>query len=274
MGTVRVMTWNVWWRFGERWRERQIGIAATLAAHQPDIVGLQESWAAREASQAAVLAAPLGLHSVFAGPSLPDLPDPPEPDSPEAGDHDGVDLGLAILSRWPIRHSWTHRLPSSREERPVALVAAVDHPDGILHVVCACAEYHAHLADDHLAQTQELARLVIELSARDDALPVLLIGDLNAGPDTPEISALTAGDALTDAWAAGAAESDGITLSAALPDAPLGAAKQLNRRIDYLMFRPSISGSAPKVTRAAVVDEPVNGLHPSDHFAVVADLDL
>ena len=47
--------------------------------------------------------------------------------SPEAPED--VGLGLAILSRWPIRHSWTHRLPSSRAERPVALVAAVDHPD-------------------------------------------------------------------------------------------------------------------------------------------------
>lgn len=267
---MRVMTWNVWWRFGDRWRERQIGIAASLAAHRPDIVGLQESWSAREASQAAVLAAPLGLHSVFGGPSLPDLPDPPESD-----DHDGVGLGLAILSRWPIRHSWTHRLPSSRAERPVALVAAVDHPDGVLHVVCACAEYHAHLAEDHLAQTRELARLVTDLSARDGALPVLLVGDLNAGPDTPEISALTDGDALTDAWTRrGGGDGDGVTLSAAHPDAPLGAVKQLNRRIDYVMFRPAAGGSAPKVTHAAVLDEPLNGLYPSDHFPVVVDLAL
>ncbi|MBB5787810.1 endonuclease/exonuclease/phosphatase family protein [Jiangella mangrovi] len=258
------MTWNVWWRFGERWRERQIGIAATLAAHQPDIVGLQESWSVREASQAAVLAAPLGLHSVYGGPSLPD--------PIEAPGHDGVDLGLAILSRWPIRHAWTHRLPTSRAERPVALVAAVEHPDGVLHVVCACAEHHAHLADDHLAQTRELARLVTDLSARDGDLPVLLVGDLNAGPDTPEIATLTSGDALTDAWTAGGADGDGVTLSAAHPDAPLGAVKQLNRRIDYVMFRPSIGGSVPKVTRTAVVDEPVNGLYPSDHFAVIVDL--
>lgn len=33
--TIRLITWNVWWRFGERWRERQVGIAATLAAQQP-----------------------------------------------------------------------------------------------------------------------------------------------------------------------------------------------------------------------------------------------
>lgn len=130
MGTVRAMTWNVWWQFGDRWRERQIGIAATLAAHRPDVVGLQESWAGRESSQAEVLAAPLGLHSVFGGPSLPDPVEEPG--------HDGVDLGLAILSRWPIRHAWTHRLPSSRTTAPVALVAAVDHPRGA-STTCCCA---------------------------------------------------------------------------------------------------------------------------------------
>ncbi|TDD68597.1 hypothetical protein E1262_15205 [Jiangella aurantiaca] len=263
---MRVMTWNVWWRFGERWRERQIGIAATLVALRPDIVGLQESWAAREASQAVVLAAPLGLHSVFAGPSLPHPIEEPG--------HDGVDLGLAILSRWPIRHSWTHRLPSSREQPPVALIAVVEHPDGPLYVVCTCAEHHAHLADDHLAQTRALARLVTDLSSLGGTLPVLLVGDLNAGPDTPEITALTDGDTLTDAWTASGAVGEGVTLSAALPDAPLGAVKQLNRRIDYVMFRPSTGGPAPAVKSAAVLDEPVEGLYPSDHFAVVADLAL
>jgi endonuclease/exonuclease/phosphatase family metal-dependent hydrolase len=131
------------------------------------------------------------------------------------------------------------------------------------------------LGDDHLAQTRELAQLVTDLSARDGALPVLLLGDLNAGPDTPEIDALTSGDALTDVWTRrGGGDGDGVTLSAALPVAPLGAVKQLNRRIDYIMFRPSIGGSAPKVTSAVVVDEPLNGLYPSDHFPVVADLDL
>lgn len=39
--TLRLMTWNPWWRFGERWGERQMGIAATLAVQQPDIIGPQ-----------------------------------------------------------------------------------------------------------------------------------------------------------------------------------------------------------------------------------------
>ncbi|PZF81568.1 endonuclease/exonuclease/phosphatase family protein [Jiangella anatolica] len=261
---MRAMTWNVWWRFGDEWMERQIGIAATLATHRPDIVGLQETWATRESSQAAVLAAPLGMHSVFGGPSLPHPIEEPG--------HDGVGLGLAILSRWPIRHAWTHRLPSSRDQVPVALIAAVDHPTGRLHVVCVCAEHHAHLAEDHLAQTRELAALATDLSALGD--PVLLLGDLNAGPDTPEIAALTGDGTVTDAWTASGADGDGVTLSAALPMAPLGATKQLNRRIDYILFRAPDGTKPPKVHTATVLDQPVGGLYPSDHFAVVADLEL
>ncbi|TDE13101.1 endonuclease/exonuclease/phosphatase family protein [Jiangella asiatica] len=264
--TVRVMTWNVWWRFGERWRDRQIGVAATLAAHQPDVVGLQESWTSRESSQAEVLAAPLGLYSVAAGPSLPDLPA-----APGSPDHDDVGLVVCVLSRWPIRHSWTHPLPSSRAERPVALVVAVEHPRGPLYVLCACAEYHAHLADDHLAQTRELARLVTDLSTRDSSLPVILVGDLNAGPDSPVIQALTT--ELTDAWVAGGGAGDGVTLSSAVPFAPRGAFEQLDRRIDYVLVR-AAAGDPPKVTRTYVVDETVNGLHPSDHYAVVADISI
>ena len=28
---VRAMTWNIWWRFGPRWQDRQPGIRQTLA---------------------------------------------------------------------------------------------------------------------------------------------------------------------------------------------------------------------------------------------------
>jgi endonuclease/exonuclease/phosphatase family metal-dependent hydrolase len=263
-----LITWNVWWRFGERWRERQVGIAATLAAQQPDIIGLQESWASRESSQPEVLAASLGMYSAFAGPSLPT-----EPESP---DHVDVDLGIAVLSRWPIRHSWVHALPTSREVAPVAIVTAIEHPRGTLYTVCTCLEYHAHLADDHLAQARELARLAADLGARGSDLPVIVLGDMNAGPDEPGIDALTG--ELVDAWELPIdkprTDVDGVTLSSAVPFAPFEAVKQLDRRIDYVFIRPLLVGEMPTVLRAQVVTDTLDGLHPSDHYAVVADLAL
>ena len=41
---MRVMVWNVWWRFGGNWREREESIHATLEAYRPDVLGLIESW--------------------------------------------------------------------------------------------------------------------------------------------------------------------------------------------------------------------------------------
>jgi endonuclease/exonuclease/phosphatase family metal-dependent hydrolase len=51
---LRVMTWNLWWRFGS-WRTRFVGIRAVLHAQRPDIIGLQEVWHDRRANLAAKL---------------------------------------------------------------------------------------------------------------------------------------------------------------------------------------------------------------------------
>jgi endonuclease/exonuclease/phosphatase family metal-dependent hydrolase len=45
---MRVMTWNLWWRFGGNWREREVGIISRLEEVQPDVVGLQEVWVEKE----------------------------------------------------------------------------------------------------------------------------------------------------------------------------------------------------------------------------------
>jgi endonuclease/exonuclease/phosphatase family metal-dependent hydrolase len=52
---VRILTWNLWWRFGP-WRQRRDAIAAVLADVQPDVCGLQEVWASPAGHLAAVLA--------------------------------------------------------------------------------------------------------------------------------------------------------------------------------------------------------------------------
>src|SRR5215203_1609903 len=93
---VRVMTWNIWWRFDPLWRERQPKIVQTLRDVDPDVVALQEVWATEETTQAHELAAELGWHAAFAAPSYPPAPDPPE-----LPDQEGVSLGIGLLSRWP-----------------------------------------------------------------------------------------------------------------------------------------------------------------------------
>ena len=84
--TVRAMTWNIWWRFGPRWRDRQPGIKDTITRFSPDIVALQEVWSSNETTQADELAKSLGMYAVFASPSYP-----PAPTGTDVSDFDGVE---------------------------------------------------------------------------------------------------------------------------------------------------------------------------------------
>ena len=80
-----------------RWRDRQPGIEATIRRFSLDIVALQEVWSSDETTQADELAKSLGMYAVFAAPSYP-----PAPTGTDLPDFEGVDLGIAVLSRWPI----------------------------------------------------------------------------------------------------------------------------------------------------------------------------
>jgi endonuclease/exonuclease/phosphatase family metal-dependent hydrolase len=262
------MTWNVWWRFGGNWGEREFGIRSTLAEHRPDVVGLQETWAGDGTSQARVLADALGMDAAFAPTSLPPAPDPVE-----TPDQRGIAVGIGLLSRWPIIATEVHDLPNDERggRPPTALLATLDHPDGPLHAVVSCTEWEPRYAGDHRAQCRALAALVTE-PRFDGALPVLLVGDLNAAPDQPEMRPLL--DVLVDTWAAGGGDPGAVTLDSAVPFAPLEATKQIDRRIDHILARPGRSDGDVTVRRAFLAgDRPVDGLFPSDHYAVAVDLD-
>ncbi len=65
--TLRVMTWNVWGRFGP-WQEREAALIRTLETLAPDVVTLQECWRDRSGQDQAVhLARALGYHSAYGG---------------------------------------------------------------------------------------------------------------------------------------------------------------------------------------------------------------
>jgi endonuclease/exonuclease/phosphatase family metal-dependent hydrolase len=188
------------------------------------------------------------------------------PDPPETADQRGIDLGVGLLSRWPISRLVEHRLPARRRPvRPVVLVATVAAPAGDLDFAVACVEWEPEYADDHVAQTTELARIV---AAGEHA--VVVAADLNAAPGGPELAPLL--DVLVDTWAAGGGDPDAATLSSANPYAPRAAAKQIDRRIDHVLAR-----AAPG-RRLAVDGVRLAGTDPdkppSDHYAVVADLRL
>lgn len=258
---MRVMTWNIWWRFGDRWRERHDAILATLAASRPDIVGLQEVWGTGPgANDARDLADKLGMHAVFAAPSLP-----PPPPGAQAG---GGEVGIALLSRWPVASVDRHRFRSAhRPEEIATIVAVVDHPAGPLHVLVSCLDWEPGSTGPRRAQIRELTGMLHDPS-RDGDLPVVLLADFNTSPDTPEMRDLT-GTAV-DAWAV-AGTGPGITMSTTNPFTDAGE-WQRNHRIDYVIVRPGRPGDAVHVERAELAGDVVDGVYPSDHFAVMADL--
>ncbi|POX47964.1 endonuclease/exonuclease/phosphatase family protein [Streptomyces sp. Ru72] len=259
---MRVVTWNVWGCFGP-WRDRAPRLLETLATLRPDIVCLQETWVTHDTGQADDLAAQLGMQAVFSRSRMPE----PAP-APNA-----VELGLAILGRWPILEYRRERLPDGTDgplpatDPSVALVVTFDHPAGPLHVVTACPDWHADRSQARLSQIQALAALLTD-PALDGPLPVILAADLNSCPDTSEFQALTR--VLVDTWAAACAGQPGYTFTT--NNSFVGSDEWLAEgRIDHILARSGMPAH-PLIVRAAALagtSEPA----PSDHFAVVADLE-
>lgn len=80
---------------------------------------------------------------------------------------------------------------------------------------------------------------------------------------------------MVDAWVAGGEAADaGHTLSTSNPLAPRAASHLIDQRIDYVLARPGTPERPVVVERAFVAGGPQDGLHPSDHYAVVADFRL
>jgi len=261
---MRVMVWNVWWRFGDDWRAREKGILATLETYRPDVLGLVESWSGDGTDQPHRLASAFGMHSAWVPATEVALAD---------GDHPGIDSGLGLVSRWPILEVGPREVPHRQRggPRPYALLATVDHPRGPLHVIVAGTEWEERFADDHLAQTRFLAGLATD-PGLDGPLPVLLLADLNASADQVELAPLR--DSMVDTWEAAGGDPAAVTLDGRLPIAPRDAVKQLDRRIDHVFARPGRPGTPLAVHGAFVAgDRPIGTVYPSDHYAVGVDLE-
>jgi endonuclease/exonuclease/phosphatase family metal-dependent hydrolase len=257
--TVRAMTWNIWWRFGPRWQDRQPGILATLERLRPDVLALQEVWSSDDTTQARELAKMLDMHEVFAAPSYPPTPT------------DEIGLGIAVLSRWPIvDHEITTMPARHRAWDPCTLTVRAEHPAGPLPIVATCLDYGVPYTDDRIAQGQLVASLGTD-PRLDGPCPILVMGDMNATAESPVLRAL--GEVMTDAWIAGGGPHDAVTLPSTHPSAPLEAGPQMvDQRIDHIFFRPGREDQHVIVEHAQLAGEAVSGTFPSDHRAVVADL--
>lgn len=274
---MRVLTWNLWWRFGP-WEQRRHAILDVLRAERPDVCGLQEVWEAGGENLAGWLAAELGMHWAWA-------PGEVFPHWRGSGGEPGAGVGNAVLSRWPVTERAVERLPAGDgpEEVRVALFARIGAPGG--PVPFFTTHLHAGPAGSAVrcVQAAALARFVASRRGRG-AFPPVVTGDFNAQPESDELrlfgGMLTApavpGQVLVDVWRSAGPDEPWATWDLANPYlAPphVAAAAPYSTRIDYIHTGLPGPGGAGRVTAVRRAGHgPVAGVWASDHAAVVAEL--
>lgn len=284
--TVRVATWNVWWRFGDH-QARAVGLVQELGRINADVVCLQEV----AADVAAGMEQPPAVQLIgdAAGPDAPDIRASQAADLASTLDlphwrfawrsgHDGVAFGNAILSRHPIRRAATLALDpvDQRDEGRNALLAVIDAPTGPIVIATTHLNFLWHHSHVRQVQVQQVCRWLADFRPADT--PVILTGDLNADPMSDEVRMLTGRAAspvphlgFHDAWEV-AGDGPGNTWVRAnghTPDPPL----EPDKRIDYILCSYPLSNARGVAVHAEVFGtEPVSGQHPSDHLGVLADV--
>jgi endonuclease/exonuclease/phosphatase family metal-dependent hydrolase len=194
-------------------------------------------------------------------------------------DHPDSDaFGNVVASRWPIDEHAVVPLPGveSGEHRSV-LAARIDSPEGTLPFLTT--HFNWKLDDGHVRERQAVAVAALARTwAADAPLPPVVVGDLNAEPDSNEVRFLCGLAALAgrsayfqDAWRV-AGLGPGYTWDNANPFA--AHALEPNRRIDYVLVGPPMGPHGRgRIENARLgFTEPRGDVFPSDHFGVVADL--
>ncbi len=257
---LRVLSWNLGGRGGP-WEARLGAIDATLRAVDPDVVALQEVWEEEGGrSEGAILAGALGFRHAYAIRYA----------------IDGVAIGNAVLSRWPIAGFEVRPLaaPPELEELRNVVRADVDGPRGPLQIYTT----HLNWRFDQSAVRQEQVRAVARFVAETRrGCPLVLAGDFNAVPEADEIRMLTGRAAVPvpglvfhDAWEAAGNLEAGFTWTNDNPYARMDL--EPDRRIDYVFVGWPGKGGAGQVLGCRLVGDPVDGVHPSDHLGVLAEV--
>ena len=238
---IRVMTYNIQAGGG-----KLENVAEAIRRATPDIVALQEvdvHWHDRSAfaDQATQLSKSLGMHARFAPIYRIPSADPARPPR---------EYGLALLSKCPILSFTNHTLIRLSTQQanaapapmPGFLEASVNLGSATVRVFNTHLDYRA----DPAIRQKQVAEMLGIIGASPG--PTLLLGDLNAQPQAPELQPLFG--KLKDVWSS--REDPGFTYPAALPV----------RRIDYILASPHFRSRSVRV--------PVTTA--SDHRPVVADL--
>lgn len=271
--TIRVVTLNLWGEQGPLARRLAL-CEQQLRALRPDVLALQE---VREIpgqleNTAASLARALQLHWVFA----------------ETLQWGGGAEGLAILSRVPIlAHDHTALPHATASERRIVLSAALDFAGTPVAAFTTHLNYRMGHGCEREDQVEAVDRYIAATTAKltPAAALTLLMGDFNATPDSDELRFLRGLHSLRERRTyyqdAFLVHSDrerdaGLTWSRRNPYTQRLRFLQTDRRLDYIFVGgPDRKGRGVVHTCRVVLDEgDADGVFPSDHFGVLAEVQL
>jgi len=275
-GRLRVVTINTGKCDGP-YRARLSALLAGLGALDVDVILAQEAFETIEGSASVAFSTPqflatgLGMH--LASFRLREKPREVE----------GVAVdsysGLATLSRWPLSDVKPRALSGDPDDgdRGV-LFTAVETPVGVMRTANTHLTHLRHRDDLRMQQAREI---IDDPWWHGPARLRLLGGDLNARPEH-EVHAVLRGAEGEANWANGARcrGLDSFEVAGDLSAAPTirreTSGGVVEARLDYLyLLLGQGDDAAVEVSHARVVlDEPLGGVLPSDHFGVLAELTL
>jgi endonuclease/exonuclease/phosphatase family metal-dependent hydrolase len=147
----------------------------------------------------------------------------------------------------------------------VLLRAEIDSPWGALHV------FSTHIARDDC----QLRAVADRVRAFRGPLPAIVTGDFNMGEHLPGMAALRNGGDFVDAFRQANPEGRGATVWQRI-QAP---GRTAFRRVDYVLVLPGTRVSGRAVASRVILDTPGQApdgapLWPSDHYGVIAEIDL
>ncbi len=251
---MKILTLNTWQERGP-WRERWERIFRGLREYDAEVVGFQEvfnrEWALeiRERSGYPFLAM------------------------------SGEPSGLIFLSKYkPLEQECLVMKTKSPTEDYLrfAFHVRVDTGKEALALFNTHLSWKADENDIRMKQTLELEAFVRKISGRlkEQAkdLPAVILGDLNAGPDTPSVRYLREKLKWCDTFEAKNPGGPGRTWDYRNPYAEAEREKMAERRIDFIFIRER-AGLLKNIKSSKVVfDQPsAEGVWPSDHFGVMTE---
>ena len=268
---LRVVTFNLFhggatsglWGDGRHLEQRLALAVRELRALDPDVVALQEaSTGLGRGNVAARVAASLGFNYAFA-PATPRV-------LPVLGRVAtwimNFSEGSAVVSRFPIVGHEVTDLPRCEKflDPRIMLRAEIDAPWGRLAIISA----HTARADC------QLEGIVAAVQGWPPDRPGVIMGDLNTGESAPGLGVFSRAG-MVDAFRAAHPDGDGATTWQNV----VGPERTARRRLDYVFLRSTAERQWRVLSSRIVLNQPERGangatLWPSDHYGVLADLEL